>query len=413
VLTAIQVRNAKPKEKPYKLNDGKGLFLHIAKSGKKTWRYRYELPPGKESTFVIGEYPVLSLEDARSERMALREMVKAGVKPSDARRQERQATIEAQEKEKQVIENSFKAVALDWHRHQKDRWTENHAEAVLKSLERYAFEPLGEIQIDQITPPMVLEVVRAIEAKGSLEMASKTLQRIGAVFRFAIHTGRAVYNPAADMRGALKAKKVEHHTMIPPEELSEFLKTLAAGDIHTTTKNAIWFTILTASRSGEVRGATWAEIDLEKKLWSIPGERMKMRSPHTVPLSNQALAILNRMKILHGDKGLVFPGIHYPDKPLSENTMLYALYRIGYHSKATMHGFRALFSTITNEAGFNPDAVERQLAHREKNAVRAAYHRSEYLVDREKMMQWWADHLHQLEHGADIVPIGKKGAGGE
>jgi integrase len=204
------------------------------------------------------------------------------------------------------------------------------------------------------------------------------------------------------MRGALKAKKVKNHKMIPPEDLPEFLQALARGDIHITTKLAIQFTILTAARSGEVRGATWSEIDLDKRLWSIPAERMKMRSPHTVPLSHQAIAILNRLKILYGDKGLVFQGIHYPEKPLSENTMLYALYRIGYHSQATMHGFRALFSTICNEAGFNPDAIERQLAHREKNTVRAAYHRSEYLQDRFKIVQWWADYLQYREHGTEM-----------
>ncbi len=408
MLTAIQVRNAKPKEKPYKLTDGKGLSLHVATSGKKTWRYRYELPPGTESTFVIGEYPVLSLEDARAERMALREMVKAGINPAGARRQEKQAVIKAQEAEKKIAENNFQAIALDWHRHQKDRWTAGHAEAVLKSLEHYAFPPLGDIPVDRLTPPMVLEVIRAIETKGSLEMASKTLQRIGAVFRFAIQTGRATYNPAADMRGALKARKVEHRAMIQPDELPTFLHALAAGDIHSTTKSAIWYTILTAARSGEVRGATWAEIDIEKRLWSIPAERMKMRSAHTVPLSSQSLAILNRMKILHGDRGLVFPGIHNPKKSLSENTMLYALYRIGYHSKATMHGFRALFSTIANEAGFNPDAIERQLAHREKNAVRAAYHRSEYLAEREKMMQWWAEHLQHQQHETETTIVSKR-----
>ncbi len=397
MLTAIQVRNAKPKEKPYKLNDGKGLFLHVATSGKKTWRYRYELPPGTESTFVIGEYPVLSLEEARAERVALREMVKAGIRPATARREEKQAVIEAQEAEKVLAENSFEAIATDWHTQQKARWTPAHAAAVMKSLQRYAFDALGPIQIEQITPPMVLETIRAIEARGSLEMAAKTLQRISAVFRFAIQSGRAAYNPAADMRGALKARKVTHRTMIPPDEIPEFLAALSGGDIHVTTRSAILFTILTAARSGEVRGATWAEIDLDKNLWSIPAERMKMRSPHTVPLSRQALAILNRMKILHGGKGLVFPGIHYPDRQLSENTMLYALYRIGYHSRATMHGFRALFSTIANEAGYNPDAIERQLAHREKNAVRAAYHRSEYLQERTSMMQWWADYLDKLK----------------
>jgi len=402
MLTALEVRNAKAKIKPYKLADGKGLFLHVATSGRKTWRYRYELPPGTESVVVLGEYPVMTLESARIERASMRELIKAGINPAESKRQKKRESVAAKEEQRQAAENSFEAVMIDWHRHQKDRWTANHAEAVLKSLMRYAYEPLGKIPVDEITPPMVLQVVRSIEAKGSLEMASKTLQRIGAVFRFAIQTGRATYNPAADMHGALKAKKVQHHTMIPPEELPEFLQTLTKSDIHPTTKLAIRFTILTAARSGEVRGATWQEIDLEKRLWSIPAERMKMRLPHTVPLSDQALSVLDRLKILHGDNGLVFPGIHYPDKPLSENTMLYALYRIGYHSKATMHGFRALFLTICNEAGFNPDAIERQLAHRVKNEVRAAYHRSEYLSERERLMQWWTDRLYHLEHDTEF-----------
>jgi integrase len=266
----------------------------------------------------------------------------------------------------------------------------------LTSFKRNVFPFLGGIQVDQIEPPQVLKVLRVIESRGALEMAAKTLQRITAVFRYAIQTGRATYNPAAEMKGALKAKKVAHHTMISPEEMPDFLRALSGGDIHITTKLAIHFTILTATRSGEVRGATWDEVDLEKRLWSIPAKRMKMKSQHTVPLSDQAITILERLKILYGGKGLVFPGIHYPKKQLSENTMLYGLYRLGYHSKATMHGFRALFSTICNEEGFNPDAIERQLAHRERNAVRAAYHRSEYMPERTKMIQWWADYLDEL-----------------
>lgn len=407
MLTAVQVRNAKPKEKPYKMTDGQGLFLHIATSGKKTWRYRFELPPGTESVFVIGEYPVMSLEAARIERAAVREMVKAGINPADARRQGKQEAIEARQAEKRLAENSFEAVALDWHHQQLDRWAPATAKAVLVCLERNALPFLGSVPVDRITPPMVLEALRAVESRGALGIARKTIQAINGVLRYAVQTGKATYNPASDMRGVLKAQKVQHRTMIPSEDLPEFLRALTAGDVHTTTKCAIQLTVLTAARSGEVRFATWDEIDFEKKLWTIPAERMKMKSPHTIPLSKQALAILNRMKTLHGNNGLIFPGIHRPEKPISENTMLYALYRIGYHSKATMHGFRALFSTIANEAGFNPDAIERQLAHREKNAVRAAYHRSEYLVDRERMMQWWADHLHHLEHGAEIIPIGR------
>jgi len=404
MLTALEVKNAKAKAKPYKVTDGKGLFLHVSTNGKKTWRYRYELS-GTESVFVIGEYPVITLEAARAERVSLRELVKAGINPAENRRQQKQAVQVAKEEEKQLAGSTFEAVALDWHHHQKDRWTEKHAEAVLVSLKKYVFLTLGAVQVDRITPPMVLEVIRTLESRGSLEIARKTLQRIAAVCRYAVQTGRATFNPAADMRGVLKAKKVQHHPMISPEDLPGFLRALSCGDIHTTTKHAIQFTILTAARSGEVRGATWVEVDLEKRLWVVPPERMKMRVSHIVPLSDQAVSILERQRFLHHGEGLVFPGIHNPHQQISENTMLYALYRVGYHSRATMHGFRALFSTVCNEAGFNPDAIEHALAHREKDAVRAAYHRAEYMTERANLLQWWADHLQRLEHGAEIIPF--------
>jgi integrase len=407
MLTAIEVRNAKPKDKPYKLTDGKGLYLYIATGGMKTWRYRYTID-GKETSYVIGEYPTLSLEAARKERVEIREKVKAGINLADERRQQKQAAIEAKEEERMLAANSFETVAYEWHHHRQARWSAGYAKSNLAKLTGNVFPAIGQLPIDQVTPPMVLKIIRAVESRGAGETAKKCLEIMNGVFRYAIQTGRATYNPAADMRGVLISRKVVHHPMIKPGELPEFLQALTASDIHTTTKLALQFTILTAARSGEVRGATWAEIDLEKRLWIIPAERMKMKSAHAVPLSKQAVAILNRLKILYGKHPLTFPGIHYPEKPLSENTMLFALYRIGYHSKATVHGFRALFSTIANEAGWNPDAIERQLAHKEKNAIRAAYHRSEYMQERTKMMQWWADHLHHLEHGADIVPIGKR-----
>jgi integrase len=314
----------------------------------------------------------------------------------------------AKEEERKLAANSFETVAYEWHHHRQARWSAGYAKSNLAKLTGNIFPAIGPIPIDQITPPMVLKIIRAVESRGAGETAKKCLEIMNGVFRYSIQTGRATYNPAADMRGVLISRKVVHHPMIQPAELPEFLQALTVSDIHTTTKLALQFTILTAARSGEVRGATWAEIDLDKRLWLIPAERMKMKSAHAVPLSKQAIAILNRLKILHGNQPLVFPGIHHPKKPLSENTMLFALYRIGYHSKATVHGFRALFSTIANEAGFNPDAIERQLAHKEKNAIRAAYHRSEYMQDRTKMMQWWADHLYLLEHGEDVVLIGGK-----
>jgi len=239
-----------------------------------------------------------------------------------------------------------------------------------------------------------MNILKKIESRGALVIAQKVLQRMSAVFRYAVQTGRAHYNPATEMKGVIKKRTVQHHPMISVEELPKFMQTLVVADLHVTTKLALKFTILTAARTGEVRGATWNEINFDENIWKIPAHRMKMKMAHTIPLSRQAVAILNRIKILFGDTGIVFPGIRSSTKKqLSENTLLYAMYRMGYHGLATVHGFRAAFSTITNEAGYNPDAIERQLAHREKNQVRAAYHRSEYMPERVEMMQWWADYL--------------------
>jgi integrase len=248
---------------------------------------------------------------------------------------------------------------------------------------------------------MIMNILKAIEARDALVIAQKVLQRMTAVFRYAVQIGSAPHNPAAEMKGVIKKRAVQHYHMITVEELPAFLRALIGADLHVTTRLALEFAILTAARTGEVRGATWDEIDLEKRLWTVPGERMKMKIVHTVPLSRQAVEILARMKSLCGGEGIVFPGSRATiKKPLSENTLLYAMYRMGYHNRATVHGFRAAFSTIANEAGYNPDAIERQLAHREKNQVRAAYHRSEYMTERVEMMQWWADHLEVLKNSA-------------
>ena len=403
-LTAVQIRNAKPKEKPYKLADGHGMCLYIAKSGLKTWRYRFKIA-GKESTFTLGEYPKMGLEEARFARMEARELVRKGKNPVIIRKQEKQLEIDKQEAYRRVKENSFKTIALEWIEKQKDSWSKDHAQAVLNTLRFDAFTEIGDIPVDTITPPLVLNILRKIEDRGSLEIARKVLQRMNAVFRYAVQTGRATYNPAADMQGVLKTRKVKHRAAISLEDLPRFLGDLSKGDIHTTTRLALQFTILTAARSGEVRGATWDEINLEEKMWRIPAERMKMYSPHNVPLSTQAIAVLERVGKLYGKNDLVFPGIRDNSKPMSENTMLYALYRIGYHSRATVHGFRATFSTIANEAGFQGDIIEKALAHEPRNKVRKAYNRSEYLPQRRELMQWWANVLQQMEYGAKIVPI--------
>jgi len=407
-LSAVQVRNAKPQSKPYKLTDGHGLFLHVATSGKKTWRYRYRIAD-TESTFVIAEYPQMSLENARKERLAIMEMVKAGVNPAKQRRKARQENIEKEAESAKLKKNSFEQVTLEWVEQQRERWSQDHANAVLATLRADAFPVLGDIPVDAIQPPQVLQVVRVIEKRGSLEIASKVLQRMTAVLRYAVQTGKATNNPASEMRGVLKSRKVQHRAALSVADLPEFLKKLSTGDLHLTTKLALQFVILTATRSGEVRGATWEEIDLENKLWRISAERMKMDSPHTVPLSDQAIAILKQIGNLFGQEGLVFPGIKDQSKQLSENTLLYALYRLGYHSRATVHGFRATFSTIANECGFSGDVIEKALAHEERNRVRAAYHRSEYLEQRRELMQWWADYLDEIKAGSKIFAIRSPG----
>ncbi len=405
-LSAVAVRNAKPKNKPYKLSDGKGLYLHVSTSGKRTWRYRFKLAD-KESTVVLGEYPSMSLETSRIKRQEAREIVKKGKNPAHTRKEKRQAEIAKAEAEKQINKNTFEFVALEWITQQEERWSNNHASAVLNSLRKNVFPIIGDLPVDTITPPTILKVIKPIEKRGTLEIASKVLQRITAIFRYAVQTGKATYNPAGEMRGVLKSRKVTHRAALTIDDLPKFLHDLSYGDIHITTKLALQFTILTASRSGEVRGATWNEIDLENKLWKIPATRMKMDKPHTVPLSKQALSIIERAGKLWGKDGFLFPGIRQGSKQLSENTMLYALYRIGYHSQATVHGFRATFSTIANESGFDGDVIEKALAHEERNRVRAAYHRSDYIEQRKKLMQWWADKLQQLESGAKIIPFGK------
>ena len=396
-LTDPEVKNAKPKERPYKLNDGKGLFLHISPAGKKTWRYRYKIA-GTESVLVIGVYPLMTLLAARVGGEAMRQKVRAGINPSKERQSVKQSLEQEKEKKILAVLNSFENIAYEWHDREKGRWSKGHAMAVMETLRADVFPAIGQISIDQITPPMIMDIIKAIESRDALVVAQKVLERMTAVFRYAVQTGRATYNPATEMKGVVKKRPVQHHPMISSDDLPKFLQTLVSAEIHITTKLALEFAILTAARTGEVRGATWDEIDLDACTWKIPAERMKMKMAHTIPLSSQAVAILNRMKILFGDNGFVFPGIRSAiNKQLSENTLLYAMYRMGYHGKATVHGFRAVFSTIANEAGFIPDAIERQLAHRERNQVRAAYHRSEYMPERMKMMQWWSDYLFSLK----------------
>lgn len=391
-LTDLQIRRAKGDEKPYKLFDEKALYLLVSTSGKKLWRLKYRFL-GKEKLLALGQYPEVTLGQARDARDAARKIVRNGEDPNAIReRERREATIRS--------ENTFELIAREWHERQKGKWTSDHAATMLRRIERHLFPQLGPSPIAEIDAPMLLEALRTIEtraqasARGSNEIAHRMLQASGQIFRYAVATGRARQNPAVHLRGALRAKeKTRNLPALSEAELPAFLKKLRDYDGQPQTKLALRLLILTFVRTGELRGAQWPEFELEKAQWRIPAERMKMKSEHIVPLSTQSIAVISELHRLNDGRRYVFGNQADHEKPMSENTLLYALYRMGYHSRATAHGFRATASTILNEQGFRPDVIERQLAHVERNKVRAAYHRAEYLPERRKMMQHWADFL--------------------
>lgn len=383
-LKDIEVRNAKPKEKMYRLFDGDGLYLEILPAGGKYWRFKYQFA-GKEKRLAFGVYPEVSLADARERRSAARKMVATGNDPGQVKKEARRLLI-------QKHENTFELVAREWHDNRLSKWTPTHAKKTLKRLEMHVFPQIGTRPISDISTSELLSVMRKIEEHGA-EIAHRLLQVCGQVFTYAVITDRVSINPAVSLRGALKPVVRNNHAFLKPNEIPEYLKKMAVYDGAIQTRLALRFLLLTFVRTAELRGAAWTEIDLDKAEWRIPAERMKMRDPHIVPLSRQAVSVLREMKPLSHNSKFVFPNQHKPSGQMSENTILYALYRMGYHSRATGHGFRSTASTVLNESGFSPDVIERQLAHSERDKVRAAYNHAQYLPERRKMMQWWADYL--------------------
>lgn len=331
--------------------------------------------------------------------MDAKRLLANGIDPSQAKKQQKQ-------KYQQNVANSFEALAGEWWAHQKGTWTEDHAKRVWGRLEADVIPDLGGRPIADITPNDIISVIRKVESRNALDVASRILQDIRRVCRYAVQTGRLTTNPAADLQGILKGRKTAHRDSLPREELSGFLQALVDYDKtgRTLTKLAIQLLVLTFVRSSELRGARWEEFDLEGRVWRIPAQRMKMKTEHIVPLSVQAVEVIQKISKISGQYDLLFPSERSRSDPMSDNTMRRAIFKLGYDgntpgkSKAVPHGFRATASSILNEEGFNPDAIERQLAHQERNGVRAAYtHHARYLDDRTKMMQWWADYLDELE----------------
>jgi integrase len=387
-LSDAKVRNAKPRAKPYKVSDGDGLFLLVTPSGSKYWRLKYHYA-GKEKLLALGVYPDVGLEDARERRGKARKAIAAGNDPGQLKREAKlQAVLES--------ENTFEPTAREWLENRKHKLAPITYRAIERRVEMHIFPTLARRQIPDITPPEILRMLRKVEASGTIDTAHRVMQTCSQIFTYAIATGRAERNPVPDLRGALKQHTVKHQAYLTADELPEFLEKLESYNGDLLTKLATRFLILTFVRTKELRGAQWPEINLDKAEWRIPAERMKMKALHIVPLSKQAIKIIKEIRNHTGNRQYVFPNQHNFSTFMSENTILYALYRMGYHSRATGHGFRSTASTILNENGFVPDVIERQLAHSEQNSVRAAYNHAQYLPERRKMMQWWADYLDQV-----------------
>lgn len=400
-LTDAKLRSLKSTGKHF---DGLGLYLELTPAGGRYWRMKYR-HSGKEKRLSFGVYPSVSLKDARDLAAIARKTLQDGQDPGELRK-----TAKA----KALIEsvNTLEAVATDWLAHQTARWTPITLQRIRASLAANIFPTLGSRPIASIKPGEVMAAIKKIEGRGASDQAGRVLQRVKSVFRWAVVHERIDSNPMLDLMPSeiLKPREVKHRPAMSDSALPEFLAKLAVydGDVHTV--QALKLLMLTATRPGEVRGARWTEINLEAALWTIPPERMKMKAEHRVPLSLQAIEVLKLMQPLSGDRELVFPSPFYPSKSLSENTFNSALARMGYKGAATAHGFRALFSTVANESDWDADVIERQLAHKERNAVRAAYHRTTYMIERAKLLQWWADYIDQRRKGADVIALPQRAA---
>ncbi len=399
-LTDTAIKAAKPGPKPFKIYDEAGLFLVVTPAGGKWWRFKYRIGT-KEKLLSLGTYPEVSLKAARDKRDEMRHLLDAGMDPSA----ERQAD---NLRKQMAIENSFEAVAREWFGKRSGTWVPGHAQDVMRRMEMNLFPDLSRRPIAEIEAPELLRTLRKIEDRGAHDLSHRVLQVASQVFRYGISTGLCSRDVAADLRGALTSSKIKHQAAVKPEELPQLLVAIAGyestGD--KQTRIALQLLAHTFVRTGELIGAQWDEINEEQSLWIVPSDRMKMRTEHVVPLSRSVLGLLAELKPLSGHGRFLFPG-RTPAKPISNNTLLFALYRLGYKNRMTGHGFRAVASTCLNESGFRPDVIERQLAHAERNEIRGAYNRAEYLEERRKMMEWWSGYLDALQSGAKVIPFNR------
>ncbi|EDC4056065.1 integrase arm-type DNA-binding domain-containing protein [Salmonella enterica subsp. enterica serovar Aqua] len=404
-LKDTQIRSIKPSSKPFKVSDSRGLYLLVSPGGSRHWYLKYRIN-GKESRIGLGAYPAVSLSEARQQREDIRRMLMQNINPVQQRAAERGLL---------TPENIFKTVALDWHKNNR-KWSQNTADRLLASMNNHIFPVIGHLSVTELKPRHFIDLLKGIEAKGLLEVASRTRQHLCNIMRHAIHQGFIDSNPAANLDGVTMPPVKRHYPALPPERLPELLARIDGYQKgRELTRLAVLLTLHLFIRSSELRFARWSEIDFRNKVWTIPATReaitgvrysgrgAKMRTPHIVPLSRQSVAILKQIKDISGNYELVFPGDHNPYKPLCENTVNKALRLMGYDTKQDIcgHGFRAMACSALMESGlWSQDAVERQMSHQERNGVRLAYiHKAEHLEARKEMMQWWSDYLDKNRQG--------------
>ena len=399
-LSDTTIRKTKPADKPRKLADGAGLYLLLNPNGSRWWRFKYRRL-GKEKLLSLGTYPDTGLADAREKRDAARKLLASGIDPSEHRKATKAAGLERQA-------NSFEVVAREWHTKQATTWVEDHASRILARLENDVFPWVGSRPVAEVSAKELLAVVNRVASRGAVESAHRVLQNCGQVLRFAVATGRAERNPAADLKGALPPVKETHRAAITePGAIGALLRAIADYQGSIVTKCALKLAPLVFVRPGELRQAEWAEFDLDAAEWNIPAARMKMRQPHLVPLAPQAIAILSELHALTGRGRYLFPGYRSRNRPMSNNAVNAALRRMGFaKDEMSGHGFRAMARTVLDEVlHFRPDYIEHQLAHAVRDPNGRAYNRTAHLPERRKMMRGWADYLDVLCAGKNVVPI--------
>jgi len=398
-LTELSIKQAKPKIKQYKLTDGEGMYLRVYPNGSKYWQLQFWFE-GKQKILSFGVWPVISLKEARDKRFVAKKIIKEGINPIEEKKEILKSHNFIQEEEKLRETTTFNMVAKEWFSRQSLQWTERHSRGVLSSLNMHVYPDLGEMPISSILKQDIISTLRKLEAEGKNETCYRIRQKIEAIFSYAEVEGHCTGNPAKGLQQILTKPQPKSQNSLPISALPEFLEKIIADKAAIpTTVLAMKFIILTFVRTQELRFADWKEfvIDSSEPLWVIPADRMKMRKIHHVPLSRQAVNILNEMQKYSGKEGYVFPQYYNSKKAMSENTLLYFSNRLGYSGRHTIHGFRSVASTVLNESRkWHPDVIERQLAHQESNKVRKAYNRAEHLNERRKMMQWWSDYIESL-----------------